>query len=676
MRTIRESDPKAEYGEALRRSFPTPAAGPAGGVGWDDRLRGVAEGLRSSFGAALAAEAADLEPEILGVVERDDYLIERLTFQSRPGVRVTANLYRPRRVDAPAAGVLCVHGHWSWARVDPGVQARCIGLAKLGYVCLCVDAFGAGERAVAPAPGTYHGGPMGASTWAAGVPLIGLQVFDNRRAVDYLASRPEVDPARLAITGASGGGNQSLYAGALDDRLKAVVPVCGVGTYEAYLSAACCACEVNPSGMTYASTGDLLALIAPRALLVISASQDAPQFSVGEAARSLAYARGRFEALEAGDKVRQVVIDSGHDYNKPMREAMYGWLDRWLREKGDGSPVAEPEIQAEDPETIRCYPDAASRPATIVTIPAFVHAEAKARFAALPAAPDHREAWDAAAFMLRDDLDRVLGGVAPTNPRARMTFGAAGGPWSIAMEPEAGLSLRGIYRRPAPPAAPKGLAILASEEEVSAEATAAWAETWARAGHATCAVELRALGRLKPATNPVAGAIDHDEAEWGVWTGRPLLGRWVRDLLTWVELLASFADGPPKLPPGTPVVVHGRGAAGTAAILAAGLSERIGTAVAEDAIVRLVGPEPAAWGPMRMGLIVPNLLTLGDFGRLASLAAPRRLAIVRGLGTDGEPVPRGELVEAFAHSRTIYRLHDAADALSFADRLEDVPGLT
>src|SRR5262249_30701956 len=110
------------------------------------------------------------------------------------------------------------------------VQPRCIGLAKLGYVVLCVDAFGAGERAIDPAAGTYHGGLTGASLWPVGTPLIGLQVYDNRRAVDYLVSRAEVDPLQPAITGASGGGNQSLYAGATDDRLAAVIPVCGVGT--------------------------------------------------------------------------------------------------------------------------------------------------------------------------------------------------------------------------------------------------------------------------------------------------------------------------------------------------------------------------------------------------------------------------------------------------------------
>ena len=227
-----------------------------------ERLARVRKRLARSFGR-MPEVACPLEPEILGTLVRDGYAIERLTFQSRPGVRVTANLYRPDPLRERYPGVVSVHGHWPWARMDPHVQPRCIGLAKLGYVVLCVDAFGAGERAIEPGPGTYHGALVGASLWPVGTPLLGLQVYDNRRAVDYLISRSEVDPSKLAITGASGGGNQTLYAGATDDRLAAVIPVCGVGTYDSYLGTACCVCEVNTAGATYATTGDLLAMIAP-----------------------------------------------------------------------------------------------------------------------------------------------------------------------------------------------------------------------------------------------------------------------------------------------------------------------------------------------------------------------------------------------------------------------------
>src|SRR5207245_4301984 len=131
----------------------------------------------------------------------------------------------------------------------------------------------AGERH--PAGAGYHGALLGAALWPAGLSLLGMQVYDNRRAVDYLVSRPEVDADKLGITGASGGGNQTMYAGALDERFRAVVPVCSVGTYQAYLHAACCVCEVLPGALRFAAEGDVIALVAPRALMVINATRDA-----------------------------------------------------------------------------------------------------------------------------------------------------------------------------------------------------------------------------------------------------------------------------------------------------------------------------------------------------------------------------------------------------------------
>src|SRR5207245_3730364 len=101
---------------------------------------------------------------------------------------------------------------------------------------------------------------VGSTRWPVGQSLLGLQVYDNRRAVDYLLTRPEVDGERLGITGASGGGNQTMYAGALDERFAAVVPVCSVGTYQAYLRAACCVCEVLPGALRFAVEGVVFVL--------------------------------------------------------------------------------------------------------------------------------------------------------------------------------------------------------------------------------------------------------------------------------------------------------------------------------------------------------------------------------------------------------------------------------
>lgn len=675
---------KGDYAAFIRRAAPSatrPTIQPVTRERWDERLASVAKGLRESLGP-FPEEPCPLEPEILGIVERDGYVIERLTFQSRPEVRVTANLYRPKTVSERLPAVLSVHGHWSWARIDPGVQVRCVALAKLGYVCLCVDAFGAGERAIEPAPGTYHGGRLGAGLWTVGRPLIGLQAYDNRRAVDYLISRPEVDPEKLAVTGASGGGNQSLYAGATDDRFKAVVPVCGIGTYEAYLEAACCVCEVNPGGLKYATTGDLLAMMAPRALMVISAARDAPQFGVAAASRSIAHARSRYESLGVSDRLRFVAIESGHDYNQPMREAMYGWLDRWLRDRGDGSPVAEPEVQTEDPALIRCYPDAASRPKTIATIPAFTHREGLARLAALPDPPDHVQAWEAESIHRKDDIARrVLGGLPATTPPAPNVWRAPGGDFAtIEIRPEPGIILTGHLRLPPAGTPAQGTVILLADHGLDAEEVHKRADDWTKEGLAVCAAELRATGRRKPQTNAVAGAADHNEAEWGIWVGRPLLGQWVADAIGWVDAIDALAGSGSKHLPrdfaGLPISLRAIGPIGVAAILAAAYEPRVESTVVENCLVGYVAPEPSDWSGIPMGLIAPHAVEAGDVDRFAALVAPRRLTVLGGLETSGRPASQERLLSAFAVAKSIYQLLGAPESLTLTvPRLEGEPPL-
>ena len=117
--------------------------------------------------------------------------------------------------------------------LDPVLQKRCIGPAKLGYFVLAVDAFGAGERGLEKKLGEYHGEMVAATLLPAGHTLAGFQVYENMRAVDYLLTRPEVDGKKIAITGASGGGNGPCTP-ALGRSLRRVVPVCSVGNYQAY----------------------------------------------------------------------------------------------------------------------------------------------------------------------------------------------------------------------------------------------------------------------------------------------------------------------------------------------------------------------------------------------------------------------------------------------------------
>ena len=376
----------------------------------------VSPSLRTALGNIPDA-ACPLDARVLGRFDRDGYRVEKVVFQTLPGVWMTANVYVPDRPGKRPA-ILMVHGHWKGAKQDPVVQARCIAAAKLGFFVLAVDAFGAGERGIGKPLGEYHGGMTAATLLPVGLTLAGLQVYENDRAVDYLRSRSEVAADQIGITGASGGGNQSMYAGALDDRLRAVVPVCSVGNYQAYLGAGCCLCELVPGALRFAEEGDVLGQIAPRALLVLNATRDVPQFSPAEATKSIDRATKYFRRTEQTDLIRHDLFESGHDYGKPMREAMYGWMAKHLDHEGDGGPIAEPAFVTEDPEVLRCYPGD-TRPDDWMTIPRFASVRGRAILEGRDDTVDATQ-WEAAADLFRASLiEKTFGGFPAAAPLKR-----------------------------------------------------------------------------------------------------------------------------------------------------------------------------------------------------------------------------------------------------------------
>jgi len=639
---------------------------PADRRAWEIRR----EALRGAMFAAMGPlpdNPCDLKPEVVGVLKRDGYRIEKILFQSRPGVLMTANAYVPEGVRSKAPAVLAVHGHWPWARRDPVVQARCLGLVKLGFFVLCIDAFGAGERHPTPGKGTYHGALLGASLWPAGQTLLGMQVYDNRRAVDYLLTRPEVDGDRLGVTGASGGGNQTMYAGALDERFAAVVPVCSVGNYQAYLQAACCVCEVLPGALRFTEEGDVLGLVAPRALMVVNATMDSFQFSVGEADKSLERARAIFKLYDAGDKVVHPTFESPHAYNQAMREAMYGWMMRWLKGEGDGTPIPEPKHEVETVEALACYEEG-KRPATFVFPCTYAGRKAKRLLAVHDGrVRDHKEAWEATAVLLRAHLrDEVFGGF-PNAPRPDPQAGAGeekDGVKTVAvtLPSESGLSLSFLVRSTSGVKA-KAPACLLLHLDGKAEALKhPLAAALVGKGVAVVAPDLRSTGEAKMANDVVHGAPDHTSSERAVWVGRPLLGQWAVD----IQQLLDWMGEQPGLQAGR-FIIAGVGQAGMVALCAAASAdERVSAVAAMDCPATLVTEEPYGAG-MRMALLAPRLFSVGDVPHLAALGAPRRLVIAGGVSPQGRKLAAKEIEAAYSFTRDVYELYKAGDQLTLSE---------
>lgn len=208
-----------------------------------------------------------------GQIQMDGFSISNIFFQTRPEVYATASLYVPKG-QGPFPAVVVTHGHWPDARRSEIFQSVAEVLASSGYVALVIDAWGTGERCTEEGKQEYHGANLGASLMNAGESLLGMQLTDNIRAVDLLSSLKYVDKNHIGATGASGGGNQTMWLAALDERIKAAIPVVSVGTFQSYIMNSNCVCELLPQGLTYTEEAAVLGMIAPRALKIFSAKND------------------------------------------------------------------------------------------------------------------------------------------------------------------------------------------------------------------------------------------------------------------------------------------------------------------------------------------------------------------------------------------------------------------
>ena len=649
---------------------------------WEHRRALLKTNLAAAWGG-FPETPCELATQKLGEFQRTGYRVEKLIFQTRPGVWMTANAYvpdKPDNSDKPGRlpAILNVHGHWSGAKQDPVVQSRCIAAARLGFFVLCVDAFGAGERGLGKKLGEYHGEMVAATLLPVGLPLSGLQVYENMRAVDYLLTRPEVDPDRIGITGASGGGNQSMYAGAFDERFRCVVPTCSVGNYQAYLGAACCLCEVVPGALKFTEEGDVLGLAAHRGLMVTSATRDAFQFSVGEARKSFTRAEA-IAGLYKDAVVRHTVIESGHHYNRPMREAMLGWMTLHLKGEGDGAPISEPMsepdtepakepvVQTEDPELLRCFPGD-SRPDDFVTIPKFAAAQARELLAQRTVPKSLAESGAQRQHGLTS-LEDVLGGFPEPTPLNRKAEQDAGGHVeTLTYDPEPGLTLilkRNVVSKPA------RLAILLDLEGGADAAFSGNLATQLRAaGWMVAAPELRATGRFAVPRDQVGGAPDHNSAEWSLWIGRPLLGQWTWDVQRTLDVLREQDGALPK-----EITVIGTRSAGIVALCAGALDERISRVVTINSFTSFVTDEP--YVGQRLGLMAPAMLRdVGDVAHLAALIAPRPVIVAGGVTATARPVGPAELRGQFQFTEQVYLLNvPEGESLFTITNPDDVAGL-
>ncbi len=304
-----EQEAKARLA-VLAAGYPTQEA-------WKERAEVVRLGILQGAGLYPLPERGELKPIIRKKRTYSGYTVENVAFESCQGVYVTGALYRPVKEAASYPGVLCVHGHWKdasdYGRYRPDMQIRCAALAKMGAVVFAIDMVGYGQMQEL---GWTH--PMKGS--------LQLQLWNAIRAVDFLLTLPGVDGDRLAVTGASGGGTQSILLTAVDERIDVSVPVVMVSGH--FFGG--CECEsgmpIHRSATHQTNNAEIAALAAPRPMLLVSDGQD---WTKNTPEVEYPFIRNVYRLYGAMGRVENAHFpDEGHDYGVSKRKAMYAFLEK------------------------------------------------------------------------------------------------------------------------------------------------------------------------------------------------------------------------------------------------------------------------------------------------------------------------------------------------------------
>lgn len=611
---------------------------PATRAEWEARRGELQARLRTSLGLAPEEPRSPLNATVLGTLERDGYIVEKVQFESRPGWYVAALLYRPARQNAPAPGILCPHGHWYAGKRSRHVQARCITLARRGYVALALDMVGYNDRAFMGHRDTYY-------LMAAGRPLSGLLAWDNIRALDYLCARPDVDAQRIGCTGASGGGNQTMYLSAIDERIKASVPVCSVEIYADYFSKGCCTCEVVPELFTYADEPHLLGLVAPRALLFINGIKDSG-FPILSARLAFDRARRIYELYDPA-RLALAEVYTEHGYERAMRERAYRWFDRWLKEPigEDKGPVDEGDVwvEPEEADTL-CLWAAGAHPAGAQTCATYY-----ARLSEASRPP--RATGDTLRSAI---VARVFGGFPPhtslepqhveTIERVECRIE------KLAIRSEPDILLPALLLRPRRAAGPTPAIVLLSPSGKVRAVERRDVLECLRAGWSVLAVDYRGAGETAAGENGERFALIRS-----LKTGRHLFGLRVWDVLRAVEYLREREDMQPDR-----VALWGEREGALLALYAGALDVRVAAVVADYPLASYRGAQDgahAAW------LYPWRVLDVCDVPDVAALVAPRPLVLANATGPDARPLSLEQMQEQLSTVRQAYVTAGAPHAL-------------
>jgi dienelactone hydrolase len=663
-----------------------PMAVPASKEAWEIRRRQLREQVLVATGLWPMPPRPPIQANLNGRIDRDDYTIERVYFQSLPGHYVTGNLYRPKEKRDSYAAVLCPHGHWRDGRfqdelkgrnedylrkqVDSGgeqtiegarypLQARCAQLAVMGCIVFHYDMVGYADSKAIP----HRTGFTDVQAELHGQNFMGLQTFNSIRALDFLLSLPEVDAARIGVTGASGGGTQTFILCAIDDRPAAAFPAVMVST----AMQGGCICENCSHLRVRAGNIDLAALFAPKPLAMTGAND----WTIDIETKGLPELKAVYRLYGAEDRVDAKCFPKfDHNYNQVSRELMYTWFNKHLR-LGHAAPIREQPFVPVSPTELAVFDssrpapkDASSAQALRQTLTALAEEHRqktkpsdRASFEAF-----RKEIGTALRVMVHDSLPPPSDIEAETSEKPTTDNGVA---WKPAILKRRGSNERipiTLIEKPGSNGTvyvwihPDGKRSVRTDGELTP-----FARRLIDSGGAILAPDVFGVGELKPAT---PAPVDGNYAGFTFGYNRTPLANRVHDILTCV----AYARNDPKV---NTVHLIGFGNAGPWVIIARALcGDAVERTVADVNRFRFDAIQTTA-----DEMILPGALKYGGLPAFAALCAPGELFLYnhRGTGVGGTVKEIYRLVGASGHFR--HESDETATPEAIADWLLAKPAL-
>ncbi len=605
---------------------------PANANAWKNRAADLRNQIQIAVGLYPWPAKTPLKASIRPGVKRDGYEVQRVHFESLPGHIVTGNLYVPSGMaTGPRPAVLCPHGHWTNGRflavdaktrekelksgaektpegAQSPLQARCAQLARMGCVVFHHDMIGYADSG--PIEHRVGFNDAGAFLRLHG-PMM-LQTWNCVRALDFLLELPNIDPARIGVTGASGGGTQTFILGALDTRPTVAFPAVMVGTR----MQGGCVCENAPFLRVATGNVEIAGLFAPRPMALSGAND----WTVAIETHGLPQLRTLYGMLGAPSNISgKCWPEFGHNYNQVARESMYNWFNKHLK-LGAKEPVQEQPFQLATKEELSVWDGENKRPASALGEAELRQSLAKAEDADLkerfPSTPAKASAWKK---HIEPVTKVLLGGPAPGPDSLRVEIrGTRPLPGGAVVESKLlrrlddGAAVPALFLRPAGELKgtkvvvhPEGKKSLFTEGKPSPEVIQALAK-----GLGVLSIDVLGTGE-----SPAAKAkVDPKFPPYTWCYNRPLVTERVRDVLL---ALAHARDQ------GKPVHLVGFGSMGPVALLARSAS---GDIVA-SAEIELDSFQFANLKDTSHALFLPGALRYGDLGGLACAGPVTELKI-------------------------------------------------